>query len=50
MALLEIKKIVLALLLNYDLDLYDPSTYSVESCYFFRQKGINVKIKKYEVA
>ncbi|KFA68968.1 hypothetical protein S40285_07008 [Stachybotrys chlorohalonatus IBT 40285] len=43
-ALLEIKKIIPALLLNYEFDLVDPKAYEVENSYFFRQKGINVRV------
>jgi len=43
-ALLEIKKIIPALLLNYKVELIDPAGYMVENSYFFRQKGMNVKI------
>ncbi|KAN0067476.1 Cytochrome P450 [Elaphomyces granulatus] len=45
-ALLEIKKIVPALFLNYEIELLDPKSYKVENCYFFKQKGINVRIKR----
>ncbi|OCL02955.1 putative cytochrome P450 oxidoreductase [Glonium stellatum] len=45
-ALLEIKKIVPALLLNYEIQLLDARSYSVENSYFFRQTGIDVKIKR----
>ncbi|KFX98708.1 hypothetical protein V490_02162 [Pseudogymnoascus sp. VKM F-3557] len=45
-ALLEIKKVVPALLLNYDINLLDANTYFVENSYFFRQEGIDVTIQK----
>ncbi|KAM0804923.1 cytochrome P450 [Usnea florida] len=47
-ALLEIKKIVPALLLNYKFELLDPNSYVVENSYFFRQRGINVKARKHD--
>ena len=28
------------------IELPDPNTYTVENSYFFRQEGINVRIKK----
>ena len=43
---MEIKKLVPALLLNYEWELTDPTAYSIESCWFLRQQGINVRIKK----
>ncbi|KAL2813217.1 cytochrome P450 [Aspergillus cavernicola] len=45
-ALLEIKKVVPALLLNYNIIMPDPGTYTVENSYFFRQKGIMVRITR----
>jgi len=47
---MEIKKIVPALLLNYELELTDPLAYHTESCWFLRQHGINVKIRKSSMA
>ncbi|SPQ24146.1 bf063f20-0ead-4d8d-8658-a664e452a012 [Thermothielavioides terrestris] len=47
-ALLEIKKIVTALVLNYEFKLVDPKAYVVENSYFFRQRGIMVQIKRHE--
>ncbi|KAL3463296.1 hypothetical protein BJX64DRAFT_287552 [Aspergillus heterothallicus] len=43
---LEMKKIVPALVLRYQFDLLDPKKYTVENPWFFRQYGIEVKIKK----
>lgn len=74
-ALLELKKLVSALVLNYEVspstgdwrkrttlvitlatikssnvslqfDLVDPSTFTVENSWFFRQYGLNVRIKR----
>ncbi|KAL2847838.1 cytochrome P450 [Aspergillus pseudoustus] len=45
-ALLEIKKVVAALVVNYEITLRDPSSYVLENSYFFRQKGINVHIAR----
>ncbi|KAF3769425.1 hypothetical protein M406DRAFT_35639 [Cryphonectria parasitica EP155] len=44
-AMLELKKIVPALLLRYDFELLDPTRYQVENAWFFRQWGIDVKVK-----
>jgi hypothetical protein len=32
--------------LDVQFELLDPSAYTVENSYFFRQRGINVKIKR----
>ncbi|KAK3291691.1 cytochrome P450 [Chaetomium fimeti] len=45
-ALLEIKKTVSALLMNYNFKLVDPKAYVVENSYFFRQKGIMVQVSR----
>ncbi|OBU01841.1 hypothetical protein VE01_00371 [Pseudogymnoascus verrucosus] len=45
-AFLEIKKLLPALFLNYDIELIDPKSYFVESSYFFRQEGIDVRIQR----
>jgi len=45
-AMLELKKIVPALLLRYEFELLDPERYQVENLWFFRQYGIDVRVKK----
>ncbi|KAL9006262.1 MAG: hypothetical protein Q9188_000984 [Gyalolechia gomerana] len=45
-ALLEMKKLVSALVLNYEFRLLDPNAFIVENCWFFRQSGLNVGIKR----
>ncbi|SPQ24135.1 4694387b-5c2e-410e-8096-87984d3615cd [Thermothielavioides terrestris] len=45
-AMLELKKIVSALILRYDFDLVDPKRYWKENGWFFRQGGIDVTVKK----
>ncbi|KAL4931703.1 cytochrome P450 [Aspergillus undulatus] len=45
-SLLEMKKIVPALALRYQFDLLDPKRYTVDNSWFFRQSGIDVKIRK----
>ncbi|KAK8115338.1 hypothetical protein PG999_007407 [Apiospora kogelbergensis] len=45
-AMLELKKIVPALLLRYEFQLLDPKRYRLENSWFFRQWGIDVKVKK----
>ncbi|KAI0890809.1 cytochrome P450 [Annulohypoxylon nitens] len=47
-AIMEIKKLVPALFLNYKVELEDPANYWVESSYFFRQHGILAKVQKQE--
>ncbi|KAL4868706.1 hypothetical protein BDV12DRAFT_95324 [Aspergillus spectabilis] len=45
-SILEMKKIVPVLALRYQFDLLDPNRYTVENSWFFRQYGIDVRIKK----
>ncbi|KKK20298.1 hypothetical protein ARAM_002428 [Aspergillus rambellii] len=45
-ALLELKKIVPALLLRYEFELVDAKRYKVENSWFFRQYGMDVKVKQ----
>ncbi|KAL4947535.1 cytochrome P450 [Aspergillus filifer] len=45
-ALLELKKIVPALLMNYDFKLQDPKRFRTENYWFFRQYGMDVTVKK----
>ncbi|KAL4867930.1 hypothetical protein BDV12DRAFT_170571 [Aspergillus spectabilis] len=45
-AMLELKKIVPALLLKYDFTIQDPKRYQVENCWFFRQFGMDVTVTK----
>ncbi|KAL9634238.1 MAG: hypothetical protein Q9164_004215 [Protoblastenia rupestris] len=45
-AMLEMKKLVPALLLNYDIKILDPTAFTVENSWFFRQRGLNVNIKQ----
>ncbi|KAL2827964.1 cytochrome P450 [Aspergillus cavernicola] len=45
-AMLELKKIVPALLLQYDFELRDPKRFTVENFWFFRQYGMDVTVKK----
>ncbi|KAL1962133.1 hypothetical protein VTN77DRAFT_537 [Rasamsonia byssochlamydoides] len=49
-AWLEMKKLVPALLLNYEFEILDPRRYKVENAWFFRQYGLDVKVKKRVVA
>ncbi|KAL4804154.1 cytochrome P450 [Aspergillus unguis] len=46
LALLELKKIVPALLLQYDFEIHDPKRLKVENYWFFRQYGMDVTVKK----
>ncbi|KAF3771152.1 cytochrome P450 [Cryphonectria parasitica EP155] len=48
-AIMEIKKIVPALFLNYKMELLDPGQYWKESSYFYRQHGILGKLKRQEI-
>ncbi|KFA67838.1 hypothetical protein S40285_08745 [Stachybotrys chlorohalonatus IBT 40285] len=45
-AMLELKKIVPALLLRYEFELLDPKRYKVENSWFFRQHGLDVRVRK----
>jgi hypothetical protein len=36
-------------LMGGQFELLDPNSYMVENSYFFRQKGINVRLKKRDV-
>ncbi|KAL4875056.1 cytochrome P450 [Aspergillus karnatakaensis] len=45
-AMLELKKIVPALVLRYDFEIQDAKRYQVENCWFFRQYGMDVTVKK----
>ncbi|KAK0723562.1 putative cytochrome P450 oxidoreductase [Lasiosphaeria miniovina] len=45
-AMLELKKIVPALVLRYEFDLIDHKRYVVENHWFFRQYGIDVKARR----
>ncbi|KAL3473205.1 cytochrome P450 [Aspergillus californicus] len=45
-AMLELKKIVPALILEYDFELRDPKRFTVENFWFFRQFGMDVTVKK----
>ncbi|KAL4784157.1 cytochrome P450 [Aspergillus varians] len=46
LAILELKKIVPALLLRYDFELRDPARFQVENFWFFRQYGMDVTVKR----
>ncbi|KAL4882674.1 cytochrome P450 [Aspergillus karnatakaensis] len=43
---LEMKKIVPVLALRYEFDLIDPHRYKVENSWFFRQYGIDIRLKR----
>ncbi|KAH9885148.1 cytochrome P450 [Xylariomycetidae sp. FL2044] len=45
-ALVELKKIVATLLLRYEFELLDPKRYTVQNSWFFRQHGIDVRLKR----
>lgn len=45
-AILEIMKLVPALIINYETQLVDPARYQTENYWFFRQWGLDVKMKK----
>ncbi|KAL5341118.1 cytochrome P450 [Aspergillus crustosus] len=45
-SILEMKKVVPVLALRYEFDLLDPTRYTVENSWFFRQYGIDVRIRK----
>ncbi|KAA8644051.1 cytochrome P450 [Aspergillus tanneri] len=47
-AMLELKKIIPVLALRYEFQLLDPRKYQVENSWFFRQHGLDVKIKRHE--
>ncbi|KAF2204386.1 putative cytochrome P450 oxidoreductase [Delitschia confertaspora ATCC 74209] len=47
-ALLEIKKMVPAILLSYKVQIRDPKEFKVENSWFFRQMGLIAKIEKRE--
>ncbi|KUL91075.1 hypothetical protein ZTR_00731 [Talaromyces verruculosus] len=46
--LMEVKKLVAFLVLNYNLHIIDPTAFKVENTWFFRQKGLNVWVEKRE--
>lgn len=45
-ALLEIKKIIPAIILNYEMDLLNSKSYTVDNSYFFRQSHIDARIHR----
>ncbi|KAL2808466.1 cytochrome P450 [Aspergillus granulosus] len=45
-AMLELKKIVPALLLQFDFELRDPARFKTENFWFFRQYGMDVTVKR----
>nr|BCP96879.1 cytochrome P450 oxidase [Penicillium shearii] len=45
-AIMEIKKLIPAILLRYDIKLLDPTSFKVENSWFFRQEGLDVEMKK----
>ncbi|CAI6341036.1 unnamed protein product [Periconia digitata] len=45
-AVMEIKKLMPFLLLNYEMKIPDPKTHSVECAWFFKHKGILAQIRK----
>ncbi|KIA75718.1 hypothetical protein HK57_00445 [Aspergillus ustus] len=45
-AMLELKKIVPALVLQYDFELRDPARFKTENFWFFRQYGMDVTVKR----
>ncbi|KAL4976234.1 cytochrome P450 [Aspergillus desertorum] len=45
-AMLELKKIVPALVLRYDFELIDPARLKVENFWFFRQQGMDVRVRR----
>ncbi|KAL3494848.1 cytochrome P450 [Aspergillus germanicus] len=45
-AMLELKKIVPALVLQYDFELRDPTRFKTENFWFFRQYGMDVTVKR----
>ncbi|KAK0510977.1 hypothetical protein JMJ35_006529 [Cladonia borealis] len=49
-AMLEMKKLVPALVLAYKIELVDPAAFKVENSWFFRQKGLGVRIKRHTEA
>lgn len=49
LAILELKKLTSALLLNYDIEIVDPAKHFVENSWFFRQKGLEVKLRRRSV-
>ncbi|KAK9244249.1 benzoate 4-monooxygenase cytochrome P450 [Lipomyces tetrasporus] len=42
--LMEVKKLVAFLVLNYNLHIIDPKAFQVENAWFFRQKGLNARV------
>ncbi|KAA8647973.1 hypothetical protein EYZ11_005654 [Aspergillus tanneri] len=45
-AMLELKKLTAALILNYEVTILDPAQYQVENRWFFRQWGLKVQIRR----
>ncbi|KAA8641725.1 hypothetical protein EYZ11_007143 [Aspergillus tanneri] len=45
-AIMEIKKLISAFLLRYDIKILDPAAFKVENLWFFKQEGLDVTIKK----
>ncbi|KAJ5379968.1 uncharacterized protein N7496_002396 [Penicillium cataractarum] len=45
-AIMEIKKLIPALVLRYDIKLLDPAVFKVENSWFFKQEGLDVEMKK----
>ncbi|KAM7213846.1 Cytochrome P450 [Rhypophila decipiens] len=44
--ILEIKKMISVLVLDYEIELVNPALFKVENCWLFKQKGCYVRIKK----
>ncbi|KAL4920485.1 cytochrome P450 [Aspergillus aurantiobrunneus] len=45
-AIMEIKKLILSLVLNYEWEVLDAQRYQVENGWFFKQTGLDVAVKK----
>ncbi|KAI3275302.1 hypothetical protein DTO003C3_1849 [Penicillium roqueforti] len=45
-AILEIKKLIPVLLLNYDIQIVNPENYKTENAWFFKQTGLQAVIRK----
>lgn len=50
LAVFEMKKLTATLVMNYDVDLIDPKSFVCENAWFFKQRGLNVRIMRHNEA
>lgn len=46
LAILELKKLIPFLVLNYDMQIVNPQAFSVENAWFLKQQGFYARLKK----